>query len=199
MLSKRIFDIICSFIGLIILSPVLIIIAILIKLSSSGGVFFKQRRVGLNSRLFFVYKFRTMVPDAEIRGLKITIDKDPRITKLGELLRKTKLDELPQLFNVLIGNMSLVGPRPEVPEYVNLYPEDIKRIVLSVKPGITDWASIKMIDESDILGKSQNPKDTYIKVIMPEKLNFAVNYVRNRSLCGDIVIIFATLFKIIKR
>ncbi len=199
MLAKRLFDIILSVMGLTLLSPILIIIAFTIKLTSQGEIFFRQQRVGLNGQLFLIHKFRTMVINAEDLGPKITIGMDKRITKIGHFLRKTKLDELPQLIDVFIGKMSIVGPRPEVPEYVALYQKEVKDIVLSVRPGITDWASIKMIDENLILAKSDNPKNTYIHEIMPQKLAYAVKYVKRRSMPQDILIIFMTFIKIIKR
>ena len=199
MVSKRIFDIICSALGLIILAPMFIVIALLIKITSYGSIFFRQNRVGLHGEIFAIHKFRTMITNAENVGPKITIGNDTRITKIGYFLRKTKLDETPQLIDVLRGKMSLVGPRPEVPEYAELYQLEIRDIVLSIRPGITDWASIKMIDENQILAKAQNPKATYINQIMPEKLAFAVKYVKTRSFMQDILIIVMTFIKIIKR
>jgi lipopolysaccharide/colanic/teichoic acid biosynthesis glycosyltransferase len=199
MLVKRLFDIICSIFGLVILLPFFCIIAILIKSTSRGSVFFRQNRVGLYGKIFAIHKFRTMVTNAETLGPKITIGLDKRVTKIGYLLRKTKLDELPQLIDVLYGTMSLVGPRPEVPEYVALYPQEDKDIIFSVRPGITDWASIKMIDENEILAKSDNPRKIYIQEIMPQKIAFAVKYVKGRSFIEDIIIIFTTFIKIIRR
>lgn len=196
---KRFFDFISAFMGIILLLPVFISIALLIKASSRGNVLFKQQRVGLNGRTFFIYKFRTMVANAEELGPKITIGHDQRITQVGRILRKTKLDELPQLFNVLLGDMAIVGPRPEVIEYVRLYPEEIKNTVLSVRPGITDYASLVMIDENEILAQSPNPKEAYIKEIMPKKLALAVKYVEKQSFIVDIEIILKTFIKIIKR
>ena len=194
---KRIFDFICAFMGIIILLPVFILIALLIKISSKGRVLFKQQRVGLRGKMFAIYKFRTMITNAENLGPKITIGKDKRITGIGKFLRKTKLDELPQLFNVLRGDMAIVGPRPEVPEYVNLYHEEIKNIVLSVRPGITDYASLLMIDENEILAQSTDPKQAYIKEIMPQKLDLAVKYVHEQGLWGDLQIMLKTLLKIL--
>lgn len=196
---KRLFDIICSGFGLLLLSPFLLVIVLLIKASSKGPIFFRQIRVGQSGKLFRIHKFRTMVVDAEAKGLKITVGRDTRITSIGHILRKTKLDELPQLFDVFIGDMSLVGPRPEVPEYVAYYPQSVKDVVLSVKPGITDEASIVMIDENDILAGAMNPEETYIKQILPLKLDFAVNYVNNRGILVDIKIIFRTIAKIFMR
>ncbi|MFT8342958.1 MAG: sugar transferase, partial [Clostridium beijerinckii] len=166
---KRIFDLICSTLGLIVLSPILIVIAIRIKTDSDGPVFFKQIRIGEKNKEFEILKFRTMVVDAEKLGRQITVGNDSRITKIGAFLRKYKLDELPQLINVFKGDMSLVGPRPEVPRYVKMYNEEQRR-VLEVKPGITDLASIRYRDENDLLGEAENPDDFYINTIMPDKL-----------------------------
>lgn len=162
---KCILDFIFSFIGTIILLPFMIIISIVIKGTSKGPILFKQERVGKDGKPFKILKFRTMVPDAEKLGLKITVGKDPRVTKVGEFLRKYKLDELPQILNILKGDMSFVGPRPEVKKYVDLYTEDQKK-VLSIRPGVTDLASIEYKDENIILDKSENPEETYINEIM---------------------------------
>ena len=175
---KRIFDIVASLCGLIILSPMLIIVAICIKLDSKGPVFFKQKRVGKNKRIFEIYKFRTMVTDAEKLGKQITVGNDSRITRVGKFIRKCKLDEFPQLINVLKGEMSLVGPRPEVPRYVELYDEYEEQILL-VQPGITDYASIEFRNENEILGNSSNPEETYIEEIMPTKIELNMKYIRN--------------------
>jgi len=196
---KRVFDIICALCGLIVLSPVLFLIIVLIKLTSAGPVFFRQTRVGQYEKLFQIHKFRTMIVNAEASGLKITVGRDSRITPIGHFLRKTKLDELPQLIDVLMGTMSLVGPRPEVPEYVQYYTNDVKAIVLSVRPGITDWASIKMIDENDILAGASDPQQAYIQQILPEKLAYAVRYVQTRSLKLDVYLILLTISKIFTR
>lgn len=196
---KRVFDIICALCGLIVLSPVLFLIIVLIKLTSAGPVFFRQTRVGQYEALFQIHKFRTMIVNAEASGLKITVGRDSRITPIGHFLRKTKLDELPQLIDVLMGTMSLVGPRPEVPEYVQYYTNDVKAIVLSVRPGITDWASIKMIDENDILAGASDPQQAYIQQILPEKLAYAVRYVQTRSLKLDVYLILLTISKIFTR
>ena len=196
---KRSFDIICALCGLIILSPVLLLIIVLIKLTSTGPVFFRQTRVGQYEKLFQIHKFRTMIVNAEASGLKIKVGRDLRITSIGHFLRKTKLDELPQLIDVLMGTMSLVGPRPEVPEYVQYYTNEVKAIVLSVRPGITDWASIKMIDENDILARASDPQQAYIQQILPEKLAYAVRYVQTRSLRLDVYLILLTISKIFTR
>lgn len=191
---KRIFDFICSTLGLIVLSPILIIIAIMIKKGSDGPVFFRQIRVGENGKDFEILKFRTMVVDAEKLGRQITVGNDSRITKIGAFLRKYKLDELPQLINVFKGDMSLVGPRPEVPRYVNLYTEQ-QRQVLDVKPGITDLASIRYKDENDLLGKAENPDDFYINTIMPDKLELNLEYIKKSNVFFDIYIILKTIIK----
>ncbi|CEP81797.1 sugar transferase [Paraclostridium sordellii] len=194
---KRIFDIVTSFIGLILLSPILIIIAVFIKLDSKGPVFFKQKRVGKNKQIFEIYKFRTMVIDAEKLGKQITVGNDNRITKIGKFIRKCKLDELPQLINVLKGEMSLVGPRPEVPKYVELY-DVYQEQVLLVQPGITDYASIEFRNENELLGKSKNPEATYIDEIMPTKIELNLLYIKNISLLEDFKLIFNTILAILK-
>lgn len=194
---KRFFDMFVSLIAIIVLSPFFILIALLIKIGSTGPVLFKQTRIGRNELPFEIYKFRTMVVDAEKLGTQITIGKDPRITKIGHFLRKTKLDELPQLFNVLKGEMSFVGPRPEVPKYTKLYSEQ-QRLVFTVRPGITDYASIKYRDENELLGNVKNPEKVYIEEIMPDKLHLNIEYIQRRSLLEDIKIIFLTVMKIMK-
>lgn len=185
--------------GLIVLSPILVVIMLLIKFTSSGPIFFRQTRVGQYEELFQIHKFRTMVVNAEARGLKITIGRDPRITPIGHFLRKTKLDELPQLIDVVLGKMSLVGPRPEVPEYIQYYSDKMRVIIFSVRPGITDWASIKMIDENEILARASDPQQAYIQQILPEKLSYAARYVQTRSLKLDIYLILLTIGKIFTR
>lgn len=197
LIIKRLFDIGASSIGLILLSPILILIAICIKLDSKGPVFFKQIRVGKNKELFKIYKFRTMVTDAEKLGKQITIGNDTRITKVGTFIRKCKLDELPQLINVLNGDMSLVGPRPEVPKYVELY-DDYQEQILLVQPGITDYASIEFRNESEILGESENPESKYINDIMPYKIELNIKYIKNISLYEDLKLITRTIKAIAK-
>ncbi|NVO60945.1 sugar transferase [Photobacterium damselae subsp. damselae] len=194
---KRVFDFICSFLGLIILSPIVILIIVWIKCDSDGPVFFLQQRVGLNGKLFNIFKFRTMIPNAEKKGLKVTVGIDPRITKSGHFLRKTKLDELPQLLNVFLGQMSIVGPRPEVPEFMNEYSANIRSKILSVRPGITDLASIEFTNEAEILADSLEPKKKYIDDIMPIKARYYLDYVDNHNFINDIKIIFLTFKKII--
>jgi len=192
---KRIFDFTTSLIGLIIISPILLFIALFISLESKGGVFYKQKRVGKGNKDFYVYKFRSMIVDADKKGLlSIGKDgKDPRVTKVGYIIRKYKLDELPQLLNVLKGDMSLVGPRPEVRKYVELYTEEQKQ-VFKVRPGITDIASIKFRNENDLLSQSPNPEEYYIKEIMPQKLTLNLEYIKTRTFFGDIKLIFKTIF-----
>lgn len=199
MLLKRIFDVTLALIGLALLSPIFAIISLVILLSSEGPIFFRQLRVGQYGIPFRIHKFRTMIVDAEKNGLKITVGNDNRITPIGKFLRKSKLDELPQLIDVLLGKMSFVGPRPEVPEYVAQYPLTIKNKVLSIRPGITDRASIEMIDENTILAKSSNPEITYVNEILPIKLKYACDYIDNYSLVEDIKIIIDTLKKIVLR
>jgi lipopolysaccharide/colanic/teichoic acid biosynthesis glycosyltransferase len=194
--TKRIFDICFALLGLLILLPVFMLIAIWIKLGSKGPVFFKQQRIGKGQQPFYILKFRTMIVDAERLGKQITVGKDPRITRSGHLLRKYKLDELPQLVNVLLGQMSFVGPRPEVPYYVNYYNEQ-QKAVLSIRPGITDWASIKYRDENALLNSAEQPETLYIEKIMPDKLNINLQYLQSASLKKDIQIIFQTLHKIL--
>ncbi|MDU7453375.1 sugar transferase [Clostridium saudiense] len=193
---KRIFDFFAALIGIIILSPIFIIVSIAIKLDSPGNIMFLQKRVGKCGKEFDIFKFRTMVTNAERLGKQITVGKDNRITKVGAFLRKYKIDELPQLFNVLKGDMSLVGPRPEVPKYVALYNEEQKK-VLSVRPGITDLASLKYSDENDILGKVENPEEYYINVIMKDKLSLNLEYIEKSNLFFDISLVIKTILKCI--
>lgn len=197
-MTKRLFDFLVSGFGLLVLSPVLFSLALWIKLDSKGPVFFRQERVGLGGKLFRIHKFRTMVVDAEQLGLQITVGADSRVTKVGQLLRKYKLDELPQLLDVIIGHMSLVGPRPEVPHYVACYPENVRNLVLSVRPGITDNASIEFKDENKILGKSINPNEAYIKEILPIKIQYYVDYVNSRTFFGDFLIIMRTINTLVR-
>ncbi|WP_310733972.1 sugar transferase [Chromobacterium violaceum] len=197
-LLKRLFDIVASGLGLAVLALPLLAVALWVKLDSPGPVFFRQVRVGRGGTLFRIHKFRTMQVDTERHG-QLTVGADARITGAGRLLRKTKLDELPQLIDVLFGDMSLVGPRPEVPKYVAHYPDEARDIVLSVRPGITDWASIRMIDENEILGRAADPERAYIEEVLPEKLAYYVRYAETHSLWEDIRIIVATLMKIVSR
>jgi lipopolysaccharide/colanic/teichoic acid biosynthesis glycosyltransferase len=189
---KRCFDFAAALTGLVLLSPVYLLIALAVRCTSRGPTFFLQERVGRGFRRFKIYKFRTMVIDAPKLGLQITAGEDPRITRVGRFLRKWKLDELPQLMNVLKGEMSLVGPRPEVPRYVEMFREDYA-CVLSVRPGITDPASLKYRDEAAILAQSSNPEETYVREILPEKITLAKQYVAQASLRGDIALIWKTI------
>lgn len=191
-MMKYLFDRLVSLLALIVLLPLFIILVICVIIDSRGGAFFIQKRVGKNGELFDLVKFRTMFPDSESRG-KLTIGSgDSRITRVGKILRKYKLDELPQLWNVLIGDMSFVGPRPEVPEYVEMYTPE-QRKVLSVRPGITDEASLAYINESDLLAKSENPRESYINEIMPEKIRMNLAYLERRSFLTDLGVILRTI------
>ena len=193
----RFLDFLFSLLGLVLLSPLFISIGIAIKLTSNGPVLFNQLRVGLNGLDFNVLKFRTMRTNSDKLSLLTVGDRDPRITALGYFLRKYKLDEFPQFINVFIGQMSIVGPRPEVKEYVDLYNEEQKK-VLNVKPGITDYASLEYFDENELLGKSENPQETYIKEIMPAKLELNKKYLSNPTISHDISIMWKTFMKMIK-
>jgi lipopolysaccharide/colanic/teichoic acid biosynthesis glycosyltransferase len=197
-MSKRWFDWLASTLGLLLLAPVLFLLAVWIKLDSQGPVFFRQERVGLGGRLFRIHKFRTMVTDAELHGLQITVGADARVTRAGQWLRKYKLDELPQLLDVWLGDMSLVGPRPEVPRYVDCYPAKLREVVLSVRPGITDLASIEFKDENEILGRASDPHLAYVNEVLPIKLKYYVEYTESRSLLGDIKLIFRTIRALIR-
>lgn len=199
MLAKRLFDWCVSGVALVLLSPLFLAIALAVKIDSHGPIYFRQQRVGRFGRPFLIHKFRTMVMDAEALGMQITVGADPRVTRVGHVLRRYKMDELPQLLDVFVGNMSLVGPRPEVPCYVDDYPADVRDIVLSVRPGITDRASIEFRSENEILGRSEDPHAAYIHEILPVKLRYYTEYVRTRSFCGDLAIIFATLRAVIYR
>jgi len=189
---KRAADLIVSGLGIIVLSPVLGVVAVLIKLDSSGPVFFRQDRMGFGLSTFSIYKFRTMVADAPQRGKALTASGDTRITRIGRILRKTKIDEIPQLINVLRGEMTLVGPRPEVPKYVHLFREDYEEI-LTIRPGITDLASLKYRNESELLARAADPESEYIERVLPDKIALAKEYVRRSSLPFDISLILKTV------
>tara|TARA_B100001287_G_scaffold102837_1_gene86407 strand:- start:3663 stop:4253 length:591 start_codon:yes stop_codon:yes gene_type:complete len=194
---KRAFDLLCSLFILVLFFPFGFIISLLILFSSPGGIFYRQERIGRNGVPFKLYKFRSMRLNAEASG-KLTVGmKDPRITDIGVFIRKYKLDEFPQFFNVLKGDMSLVGPRPEVQEFVALY-SDAQKKVLEVKPGITDYASIEYFNENELLAASDNPKKTYVEEIMPDKLALNQKYLANPSLAHDLKIIFMTIQKVLK-
>lgn len=193
----RLLDVFFSALGMLVLSPVFLIMSIWIKTDSKGPVFYKQVRVGKDNMDFLLYKFRSMITDADKKGLLITVGgKDPRVTKSGYFIRKYKLDELPQLINVFMGDMSLVGPRPEVRKYVDMY-NDEQRKVLSIRPGITDYASIEYMDENKILGEAEDPERSYIEVIMPEKIRYNMKYIENQSIGEYFKIIFLTIWKIL--
>ncbi len=194
--TKRIFDFFASLSVLLLLSPFLLIIGLWITLDSKGGVFYKQIRIGKDSNQFGLYKFRSMAAGSDKVG-QITIGNDSRITKVGNFIRKYKIDELPQLLNILKGEMSVVGPRPEVKKYVDLYSKE-QLMVLSVLPGLSDYASIEYFDEQTVLGKAKDPNKEYIEVVMPAKLNLNLKYIAEKSIATDLKIIFRTLGKIVK-
>ncbi|MBK9399418.1 MAG: sugar transferase [Bacteroidetes bacterium] len=193
---KRLLDLTISIIVTIIISPLLLVLAIIIKVDSNGPVFYLQERIGKNRVPFRIFKFRTMYVNADKQGLLTVGERDARITRVGVLLRKYKLDELPQLFNVMVGNMSLVGPRPEVRKYVDLYSEDQLK-VLNVKPGITDYASIEYANENQLLGNVSNPENVYVTEIMPAKLLLNLKYIEEQSLMTDLMILLKTVRKIL--
>ena len=193
----RLLDIVLSLLGLLFLLPIFLILAVWIKFDSQGSIFFRQIRVGKDGKDFRIYKFRTMIVNAEKMGIITIGERDPRITNSGYFLRKYKLDELPQLINVLRGEMSFVGPRPEVRKYVEMYNQEQLKI-LTVKPGITDYASIEYINEDEILGKSLDPEKTYIEGIMPQKIKYNMKYINNKTVIEYFKIIFLTIIKIIK-
>ena len=192
---KRLFDIFFSIIGLTILIPIFLLISLLIIIDSKGGIFYKQVRVGLNGKDFTLLKFRSMRANSDRQGLLTVGGRDNRITRMGYFIRKYKLDELPQLINVLLGEMSLVGPRPEVRKYVDMYTTEQKK-VLNIKPGITDFASIEYSNENELLGNATNPEQVYINEIMPAKLNLNLKYISEQGFMTDMKIIFRTILKI---
>ena len=196
-MAKRLFDILASGLGLLLLSPLLLGVALWIKWDSPGPVLFRQERVGRYGKPFFIHKFRSMRVDAPSLGPQITIGEDPRITRSGRFIRRSKIDELPQLWDVLRGAMSLVGPRPEVPRYVALYPAAQREVVLSVRPGITDPASLAFRDESERLARAADPERTYVEEILPAKLRLSVDYVRRAGLLTDLKLIVGTLKAVI--
>jgi lipopolysaccharide/colanic/teichoic acid biosynthesis glycosyltransferase len=194
-ITKRLFDLAITLPGLVVLSPILLGIAIAIKLDDGGPVFFRQRRVGLAGRPFRMWKFRSMVVDAERKGGQITVGRDPRVTRLGHWLRRLKLDELPQLFNVVAGDMSLVGPRPEVPQYVALYSEQ-QRQVLCLVPGVTDPASIRYREEAALLAQRRDAERAYVEEVMPDKIRINLEYAARASVWTDFLVILKTLFPV---
>lgn len=193
----RLFDIFFSFLGLLFLSPFFLFLYIAIRLESKGGGFYRQLRVGLNGKDFYVYKFRSMRMGADKQGLITVGGHDSRITRIGYFIRKYKLDELPQLFNVLKGDMSLVGPRPEVRKYVELYTKEQKK-VLSVRPGITDYASIEYVDENIILGQAKDADKAYVELILPDKIRYNMKYIENCSVKEYFKVIFLTIWSIVR-
>ena len=192
-MSKRLFDVVGAGLALVLFSPLLLLLALVIRLDSPGPVFFRQERVGRHGVLFRIHKFRTMVADAPARGLALTVGADPRITRCGAWLRRTRLDELPQLIDVLRGAMSLVGPRPEVPRYVQHYPPGLRERALAVRPGITDPSSLEFIDEASLLANAADPEREYIERILPRKLQCAADYADRASLWTDLRVIWRTL------
>ena len=197
LIAKRAMDIVLSACALAVLWPLLLLIALAIWIDDPGPVFYRQVRVGRNGKTFRIFKFRSMVMDADKKGLAITVGRDSRITRVGAVLRKTKLDELAQLLNVLLGQMSFVGPRPEVPKYVELY-TPYQRQVLLVRPGITDYASIAYRNENDLLAGAPNPEAMYIEQIMPDKIELNMKYLREISPLADIRLILKTIVAVIK-
>lgn len=193
---KRLFDIVSSLLVLVLLSPILLVVSVLIILDSKGGVFYMQERIGLHQVPFGLYKFRTMRPNSD--AIKITVgDRDPRVTNVGYFLRKYKLDELPQLFNIVKGEMSVIGPRPEVKQYVDMYSKEQLK-VLNVRPGLSDLATLEYVNESELLAKSPNPQQTYVEEIMPAKLALNLQYIEKQNFLFDIAIIFKTFARIIR-
>ena len=197
-MSKRLFDWILSSLGLLVLGPVLILVALAIKLDLPGPVFFRQERVGRWGHPFWIHKFRTMRHDPVGQGLQITVGQDARITRVGAFLRASKIDELPQLIDVWVGTMSLVGPRPEVPRYVAVYPPELRDKILSVRPGITDIASIEYRDESAVLARAADPEQAYLHEVLPHKLALSARYVDQASVWTDLQLILRTLLAIVR-
>ena len=198
-MTKRLFDLIFAGVGVLLLSPLLLGIALWIKLDSAGPVFFRQQRVGRFGVLFSIHKFRTMREDAPALGPQLTVGADPRVTRAGRFLRAAKLDELPQLIDVLAGKMSLVGPRPEVPRYVAMYPAALRDKVLSVRPGITDPASLAYRDESAVLARAIDPERAYVEEVMPAKLRCAAEYIDHATLGRDLRLIVRTIASLVAR
>jgi lipopolysaccharide/colanic/teichoic acid biosynthesis glycosyltransferase len=197
-MAKRAFDLVASASGLLLLWPMMVVIALAVRLDSPGPALYRQVRVGRAGREFELLKFRSMVSGRSAKGPLVTASGDARITRVGRWLRSSKLDELPQLINVLRGDMSLVGPRPEVPRYVAMYPRHLRNVVLSVRPGITDEASIEFRDEGDILGAAADPEATYVRQILPRKLEIYERYVRDHSLAGDLRILWRTFVRVLR-
>jgi lipopolysaccharide/colanic/teichoic acid biosynthesis glycosyltransferase len=198
-MAKRLFDLLGAALALVALAPLMMGIAVWIRLDSPGPVFFRQQRVGRHGATFRIHKFRTMVQDAAQRGPALTVGDDARITSAGRWLRRTRLDELPQLIDVLAGDMSLVGPRPEVPRYVALYPPPLRERALSVRPGITDPSSLLYLDEGDLLARAADPEREYVEVILPRKLQCAVDYAAQASLASDVGVLWRTVRALVGR
>jgi lipopolysaccharide/colanic/teichoic acid biosynthesis glycosyltransferase len=198
-MGKRCFDLVFASLGVLCLAPLFAVIAVMIKNDSPGPVIFRQERVGRGGKLFRIHKFRTMVVNDSSAGPEVTVSGDKRITRSGRWLRRYKLDELPQLFDVVRGDMSLVGPRPEVPRYVALYPPELRTLVLSVRPGITDEASVEFVDENALLAKAADPIATYVKQVLPVKLDHYARYARERSFAGDIRILLRTFGALLRK
>jgi lipopolysaccharide/colanic/teichoic acid biosynthesis glycosyltransferase len=198
-MAKRAFDLLGASLALLLLAPLMLAIAVAIKLDSRGPVFFRQQRVGRHGALFRIHKFRSMVADAPARGPALTIGADARITRIGRGLRRTRLDELPQLLDVLAGHMSLVGPRPELPQYVARYPAALRERALSVRPGITDPSSLQYLDEGELLARAADPEREYIDVILPRKLQCAADYAAQANLRSDLGVLLRTLRLLIVR
>lgn len=192
----RIADFIISFVGLVLFLPLFLFISFLIRIESKGPLFYKQNRIGKGGKVFVLFKFRTMLFDSDKYGLLTIGSNDVRITRCGRFLRKLKIDEFPQLFNVLKGDMSMVGPRPEVPKYVNLYSEEQRKVLL-IKPGITDYASIKFMNENEILGRSLDPEKTYINEIMPNKIKLNMIFIKNKDIKLYFSVLGLTIIKIL--
>ena len=196
-MGKRLFDLLGAGVALLLLAPLMLAVALWIKFDSKGPVFYRQQRVGQFGRLFDIHKFRSM--DADAQGLAITVGDDPRITRAGRFLRRTRLDELPQFIDVLLGHMSLVGPRPEVPRYVALYPPALRERALAVRPGLTDPVSLAYIDEAALLAAAADPEKEYVEVILPAKLQRAVAYAEQASLGSDLVVLARTAWALLRR
>lgn len=196
-MSKRAFDIFFSAGALLVLTPLLLAVALWVRLDSAGPVFFRQRRVGMLGREFLIFKFRTMRIEAQAQGLQLTVGDDARITRSGAFLRKYKIDEFPQFINVLLGDMSVVGPRPEVPRYVAHYPPALRDAVLAVRPGITDPSSLEFLDEASLLAAAADPEREYIERILPIKLQRAADYARQASLGSDLRVVWRTLRRLV--
>lgn len=198
-MPKRAVDLLVATVCVLLLSPLFLVVALCIRLDSPGPVFFRQERVGRGGSLFRIHKFRTMVADAPSRGPGLTIGADPRITRVGRWLRRTKVDELPQLLDVLAGRMSLVGPRPELPRYVALYPPPLRELLLGVRPGITDPASLQYADEASLLAAASDPEREYCEVLLPAKLQVSADYLRRATLGSDLAVLARTAGVLLRR